>query len=143
MTYNYIRLLFCANLKSMLDQPINMLACRRHIGETLLRNVWTASSIESSKAPKSLLFGKFQACWDEIENFQTDCLYLPLLGSADSLVDDLKIAQKSKMITKKLSICHYGISLGKNALLCVDQVHKATPTILYLADRLSHHCKLI
>ena len=101
----------CVILKSMLQRPINMLACRRHIGETLLRNVWKASNIEPSKAPKSQLFGKFQTHWDDVKNFESDELHLPLLGSAEFLVDYLKMAQQCKSIRddykEVVTVVHY------------------------------------
>lgn len=49
----------CVSLQAVLGRPLLWLACRRHVGEVVLKHVWRALKIEVSKSPEVTLFQRY------------------------------------------------------------------------------------
>ena len=58
----------CVAIQRELGQPLLWLACRHHVGEVILDQVWSDLQIETSKSPQVSVFGRFQTNWDKISH---------------------------------------------------------------------------
>ena len=87
----------CICLERKLKRPLLWLACRHHVGETLIRNVWKGCNIETSAAPSTLLFKKFHDIWDDIKSTESS-FYLPSTAPSSVVADFLKYRLKSKQL---------------------------------------------
>ena len=68
----------CVALQTKLKKALLWCACRHHVGEVILTNIFDSLKIEASKSPKVSIFQRFKANWDTLENgtdlFSTICL---------------------------------------------------------------------
>ena len=65
----------CITIDRMLSKSLLWLACRHHIGETIIHHVWVSCEIEKSTAPIPIVFTHLVKTWDEIDF--TGPIYLP------------------------------------------------------------------
>ena len=65
----------CISIERALDRPLLWLACRHHVGETIIRNIWIAVGIEKLSGPKTTIFNNLSQAWSDID-FSIP-LYLP------------------------------------------------------------------
>ena len=67
----------CVAVQRELGQPLLWLACRHHVGEVILDQVWSDLQIETSKSPQVSVFSRFQAYWDSISHTGIENLCYP------------------------------------------------------------------
>ena len=54
----------CVSLQKKLGRPLLWFACRHHVGEIVLADVWKVLGIEKSSSTKIVLFAKLKENWD-------------------------------------------------------------------------------
>ena len=64
----------CVAIQRDLNRPLLWLACRHHVGEVLLEQVWSDLKIETSKSPEVTVFSRFKANWGRISYNDIDNL---------------------------------------------------------------------
>ena len=82
---------FCITIEKMLGKSLLCLACRHHIGETIILHVWVLCEIEKSNAPTRTLFTNLVKKLDEIDF--TGPIYLPGTDKAANCIPILKSAE--------------------------------------------------
>ena len=85
----------CVAIQRELGSPLLWLACRHHIGEVILDEVWNVSKIETSKSPDVTIFKSFREKWDHISHYDTSDLSFPksqkkLQQKKDAIINLLK-----------------------------------------------------
>ena len=67
----------CVAIQRELGIPLLWLACRHHIGEVILDEVWSDLKIETSKSPDIAIFKEFREKWNHISHGDTNSLSYP------------------------------------------------------------------
>ena len=67
----------CVAVQRELGRSLLWLACRHHVGEVILDQVWSDLRIETSKSPQVSVFSRFQANWDNISHADFENLCYP------------------------------------------------------------------
>ena len=65
----------CISIERLLNRPLLWLACRHHVGETIIRWVWNDLAIEKSSGPKTAVFQKLSEVWTDLDF--SAAIYLP------------------------------------------------------------------
>jgi len=60
----------CVTLQNILSRPLLWFACRHHIGEVVLTNVWNSLKIEVSASPAILIFQKIHTILPSSSNIR-------------------------------------------------------------------------
>ena len=112
----------CVSVQSALDKSLLWLACRNHIGEIVLGNVWDSLKIEVSKSPDITIFTRFKENYDAIEY-------------AD--VADLDIPEVPASLNEKrvsiIQLCKEALALKQN-IVRGDYKELVKLTLVYLQD---------
>ena len=67
----------CVSIQRELGVPLLWLACRHHMGEVILDEVWKDLKIETSKSPDITIFKEFRDKWDHLSHGDTNSLSFP------------------------------------------------------------------
>ena len=86
----------CISIERKLKRPLLWLACRHHIGETVVRNIWKSCKIESSISPSPVLFQRFSKSWSKLD--LRSPVFLPSLDPNCDVVKHLNKFVKTKHI---------------------------------------------
>ena len=67
----------CISIQRVLGSPLLWLACRHHIGEVILVEVWNDLNIVTSTSPDITIFKNFREKWEQISHNDTSNLSFP------------------------------------------------------------------
>lgn len=62
----------CIKIQSSLQKPLLWSGCRHHVGELVLKHVFTALNIEASKSPEVSVFKRFRENFDKVQHAGPD-----------------------------------------------------------------------
>ena len=80
----------CISIQEKLNRPLLWLACRHHMGETILTHVWDLLKVEVSKSPEYEIFKRFKRCFESLSFNELDNVYRPNLNSNTWLEQKVK-----------------------------------------------------
>ena len=91
----------CVSVQSALEKNLLWLACRHHIDEVILTNIWNSLDIEVSRGPDITLFMRFKENYEAIEYADVADLDIPEVHTSqyqesDSIVQLCKEALAMK-----------------------------------------------
>ena len=109
----------CVALQNTISKPLLSFACRHHVGEVILGQVWDVMKIEVSKSPEIQIFQRFRKHFSTIE---TNCENLDFCVTPPNLTD------------KKDQIIEMCYNYLKQPFSRVDYKELVKLRLLYLGD---------
>ena len=76
----------CVQLQKVLNRNVLWLACRHHVCEVILSNVWKSLKIEISSSPSINIFKQLQDNWSKLNGINMSSLFKPEEEAPDELV---------------------------------------------------------
>ena len=97
----------CVSIQRDLGRPLLWLACRHHVGEVVLDQVWTDLNIETSKSPEVTVFSRFKANWERISYNDIDNLSLATIPPEFQQKREDLISQCQLLLQQSFVRCDY------------------------------------